>query len=378
MKILLTDILTRKAFDIFNIIKNHFDESNVILANTVGSKKKSKIIYKKKIWALRKDNQTVFSHDLIYINKQYKEEKIVYIPVEEDTTILFFNFIQNEGDLNFVYLLPDKEMFNLSRDKFLLNKYCIANNIPSPVIIEKINPDFFNNNFFPLLIKPRVGSGAKGFIHIDDRKDLYKLKNIKINNYVIQEKIENGREVKGAFFLCNKGEVIVRYCHERIRTFPISGGVSVFSKISDNNEIINIGSNLLRKLNWSGFAMIEFLWDAKTKTYKVIEINPRLWGSILLSEFAETHFLKNYVSFCLNKPTIKTKIKTDVKIRWMPFDFINWLKMRGKINNFWKIDKKHTCYINCTYATVWSSFWFHLFFYFNKNNLQVFFKKWKK
>jgi predicted ATP-grasp superfamily ATP-dependent carboligase len=154
--------------------------------------------------------------------------------------------------------------------------------------------------------------------------------------------LENGRDVKGAFFLCNNGDVVSSYCHERIRTFPIDGGVSVFSKISVNKDILEIGSKLIKKLNWSGFVMIEFLHDKKLNTFKVIEINPRIWGSILLSEISKANFIKNYVQLSKNESLIYSEINYNAKIRWMPFDLLNLIYSKGKIENFWKNDKKNT------------------------------------
>lgn len=379
MKILVTDCFTRKSFDIYNILKRHYNKSNILLASSSNNKLKEQITYKRNILHLNKNNQQSFSENLLNISRSFQNEIIVYLPIEEDTTLMFLNFTENIGTLNFRFLLPRKYIFNLARDKHSLNMFCLANGIPAPKLFEFSNYDSLKKNFIPIIAKPRVGSGAKGFLHIDEEKQLERIKKI-INpdKYLLQEKLPNGRDVKGAFFLCVDGEVVSSYSHERIRTFPISGGVTVYSRIAENQDIIKIGSDLLKKLNWSGLVMIEFLWDDREKLYKVIEINPRLWGSILLSEFSNTSFLENYVNLSINKPHKESLISKDTKIRWLPFDIINWLSKDVKIKGFWKLNRKNTCYINLTYASVWSSFWYHLFFFFNINNLKLFIKKWKK
>ena len=379
MKILVTDCFNRKAFDIVNILQRSYSKDTIILASSKTVSIREQIIYRKRIIRIYKHNQQSFNAGLLKVSRMYSNEKIIYIPVEEDTTCLFLNFIKDTGSHNFNYCLPDIESFALARDKLLLNKFCIINKIPAPSIFEDIDYTYLNDNFVSLIAKPRIGSGAKGIINVDTIDDIYKLKNIKnIDNYVVQEKLKNGKDVKGAFFLCYRGNIIESYCHERIRTYPISGGVSVYSKITFNNEIIRIGSELLKKMNWSGFAMIEFLWDEKTETYKVIEINPRLWGSILLSEFAGTNFLKNYINLSLSDSIENSLIRKDVKIRWLPFDFVNWFVLHGKIKSFWKLNREFTCFINITYASWWSIFWFHLFFYLNLSNFKTLLEKWKK
>jgi predicted ATP-grasp superfamily ATP-dependent carboligase len=379
MQVLLTDGQTRKAFDIFNLLSLHFDPLKIILSVDNDSKWKNRLIYKKKSVRLRKKSEREFADDLLQISNSFSNEIIIFIPVEEDSISLFFSFTKEYGSLNFKYLLPSEESFNLVRDKYLLNIYCLQNDIPAPVIFEKDDLILMNkDNFIPLIMKPRIGSGSKGIIHIDDFSKLSVLANYQLKNFVIQEKLENGRDVKGAFFLCNNGDVVSSYCHERIRTFPIDGGVSVFSKISVNKDILEIGSKLIKKLNWSGFVMIEFLHDKKLNTFKVIEINPRIWGSILLSEISKANFIKNYVQLSKNESLIYSEINYNAKIRWMPFDLLNLIYSKGKIENFWKIDKKNTCYINCTYANWWSIIWFHLFFYINFKNFVTFMLKWKR
>ena len=379
MKILLTDCNSRKAFDIYNILCRHFEPSAIILTNLKNSKWQERLIYIKSPHILRKNSDESFAEDLLLISLLYSDELIVYLPIEEDTTSLFYSFIKKQGSLNFLYNLPHQDIFNLAKDKYLLNKFCLQNNIPAPALFEKNQILQLNeNDFIPLIVKPRNGSGSIGIKHINNFSQKIELENLSFEEYVIQEKLENGKDVKGAFFLCEKGIVISNYCHERIRTFPLNGGVTVYSQITENKEIINTGSELLKKLNWSGFAMVEFLWDKVSNSYKVIEINPRLWGSILLSEFSNANFILNYINLCNRAPLIKSNIYQAAKIRWMPFELFNWIYSKEKIKEFWKINRKNTCYINFTYAHWWSIIWFHLFFYFNITNFKTLLLKWKK
>ena len=356
MKYLLSDCYTRKAFDIYNILCIYFDPKEIILASDNGSRLKNKLIYNQQIYSLRKNSEDIFTNDLLLISCLYTNESIVYIPVEEDTTTLFYLFIKKNTVNKFLFCLPSETFFNIANDKKLLNKYCLEYSIPAPKIFEKKEILLWGEEeFIPLIIKPRKGSGSIGIIHIDNFMQLSKIKDIQLHDYVIQEKISAGKDVKGAFFLCQKGEVVSSYSHERIRTFPTDGGVTVFSKYSFNTQIIDIGKQLLKSLEWSGFAMIEFLWDEKESIYKIIEINPRLWGSILLSEFSGNKFVYNYVALCTDNKILKPKIKDYAKIRWIPFEILGLIKKRFYDKNFFVLDKKNTCYINFTYSNWFSS-----------------------
>lgn len=379
MKILITDCFTRKAFDIYNIIRRYYNDSHIILASSQERNWREQAIYSQKIGLLKKTDQLTFANDLLKISYRYTNDVIVYIPVEEDTTVFFIEFIRKSGQLNFKFCLPGIKSYNIARNKYLLNKFCQDNGIASPLLFETITSDeFAKRTFRPLIIKPRIGTGSKGIIHIDSLKDLIKVENLNQKEYVIQEKIKNGKDVKGAFFLCRKGKVVSSYCHERIRTFPIEGGVTVYSKVSINESILKQGGELLAKLEWDGFAMIEFLWDENDNNYKVIEINPRLWGSILLSEMSGANFINNYINYCLDdKPSFPER-NDNAKIRWLPFEIMHLITSLKQTDNFWKLDTKNTCYINITYAKWYSIFFFHILFFVNLSSVKTFFSKWRK
>lgn len=379
LKILITDSFFRKSFDLISILANQgFTQKDLILTTEKRRDIRSLLTFGNKASLLRKNSFISFSYDLNQITKRYKGDKIIFIAIEEDTTLLFLEFTQKYGDQNFIYLLPSIEGFQIARNKHSLNTFCLSRSIPAP---EMFTTNGLKNkcDFKPVLCKPRIGSGAKDFIFVNTPEDLKKIDNIDDSKYVIQELIPGGKEVKGAFFLCKNGVVISSYCHKRIRTFPKSGGVTILSELIENREIVEIGKELLNLLNWNGFAMIEFLWDPKTHNYKVIEINPRLWGSILLSEFSGKNFISNYISSCNELPIIKNSPQHNkFYIRWFfPMDLMSFLSSKLRIANFWKF-KKDTCYINFTYANWWSIIWFHILFYINFRNVFLFIKRCAK
>jgi predicted ATP-grasp superfamily ATP-dependent carboligase len=337
---------------------------------------KFKAIYSGNLVLLRTEIFDEFVIDLKSISEKNKETDIVYIPVEEQTTFFFISFIKTFGDLNFKYLLPDKNSFNLLRDKFTLNKYCLDNNIKAPKLFDIAKISFLLETDFPIILKPKIGGGSKGIIRIFSKSGITSeiIKIINQKEYVAQELIPNGRDVKGAFFLVNKGKVINSYTHERIRTSPSEGGVTVLSKISNNLEVLEAGANLLESVQWNGLVMLEYLYDKKENCYKIIEANPRLWGSILLSEYSGANLLTNYVNLSKGNTIEFSKIATDVRIRWFfPVDLLNYIKSFGQIKEFWNF--KNSCFINYTYATVLSSFLFNLLAIFNINNFKRFLGK---
>tara|TARA_B110000902_G_C14246839_1_gene564599 strand:+ start:219 stop:1334 length:1116 start_codon:yes stop_codon:yes gene_type:complete len=365
MKILITDSLLRKTFDLVNILLKNFDEEAIIFSSDHSLNKIEKIYNTKNIYLLRKN---FFDIDLKIISERYKNESIIYFPIEENTTIHFYKFLIKYGDENFKYLLPSFESFNLSRNKNDLNIFCENNKIPCPKYYSK--QKIYNNNFdYPLILKPKIGSGSEGIKFIKSKSELI-INKIDFKNYFIQELLDNPRDIKAGFFICKEGQIISFYSHQRIRTFPEQGGVSLYSKSDLNHEIKSAGKDIIKKLNWTGFIMIEYLQDLSTNKFKLIEINPRLWGSILLSEFNNANFTSLYISLCLDQQISPNAVKSDKFIRWIfPFEIINFFKNPENPLKFFKI-KEDTCYVNFTYSNPMKSFRFIFFTYFNYKKLK--------
>ena len=365
MKILITNCLLRKTFDVLNILKIRFNDDDIIYAGDESFIKIRLIYGKVNFHRLSEYN---FDNDLNSISKKYKNESIIYFPIEEDITIKFYNYIKKFGNKNFKYKLPTFSTYNLSRNKNELNIFCESKKISCPKYYSEI--DIKQKNYqLPIIIKPINGSGSKGIEYITSNNDL-DIDSINFKSNFVQELLDNPKDIQAGFFLCDQGEIVSFYSHKRIRTFPDNGGVTVFSKSNLNKEIKIAGSNIIKKLNWSGFIMIEFLQDTVTKEYKLIEINPRLWGSIILSEFNNSNFIYSYIKLCEGEKIEKDNVLINKYVRWVfPYDIIFFLKnIQNPIRFF--VKDNNTCYVNFTYSSYYTSFKFILFTYFDLKKIK--------
>ena len=367
--ILITDVQYRKEFDIVSIIKKLFPNEHIILGTTMGSLF-CKLAYGRcSVEKLRTEKgKEAFFHDFQALLEKYNEDRIIYVPGEEQTADYVVEFIEQYGQVNIISLLPSASLYKLFRNKRTLNHYCIENGFPAPV---EYNVEDLPAVDYPVLLKPELGSGSHGQYRLYMKEDFTKIIKTVLSKepYLIQELLPNGKDVIGAFFLCHKGKVIGAYTHKRIRTSPEEGGVTVLSSIYDNPQLIEQGKELLEKAGWEGLIMLEFLYDERCKQYKLIEANPRLWGSVMLSEFAGANLLSNYIRICIGEPTVAPNIKKDVYIRWLfPMDLLNWIRKKGRIKGFWNF--KNTCFINWTYARKDRAIFFIIFSIFNLENIK--------
>ena len=371
MKILITDPFLRKTFDVVNILKRNKIDVIICFNGNIFQKILVKLLYFSAIKKLDLDN---FNEDLKLIENSIKDE-LVFFPLEEDKILKFYDYLET-GNSKIKSLLPSKNIFNLVREKKDFSKFCILNNISVPK--EYTFQEIENLEQLPskIILKPSIGSGSIGIKFADTKDDFNNINIADKSNYLIQERIENGKDILGGFFLFDKGNFISYYGHKRIRTYPEEGGVTVYSKVDDNEEIKELGIELLKKLNWSGIAMVEFLYDKNDNSYKIIELNPRAWGSIMLSEFSNSKIIKNYVNISLNNKIEDSKLNDDVFIRWFfPWDLISYIKKSGKIKDFWKLNLKNTCYINFTYGNLFNSSLFLILNILDLNKVKKLFRK---
>ena len=378
--VVVTDVNSRKGFDVLNIIKNRY-KYPTILTSDKDFNFQLPLIYGRQIHRLRYDNLDNFERDIIAIEKKI-EGILIYLPVSEKVTRYFIQlFQQNRLSRRWKFILPDLNTFNLTSDKWEFQKFCEENKHPVPKSIIKATYNKLKDSFRPVVLKPKSGQGSVGIKYFRKIEDLPKLSEIDWNKYLLQEKITSNRKVAGAFFLRHKNKILSEYCHQRIRIFPPEGGVTVYSSSVIYPEILNTGRKLLDDLNWEGLAMIEFMFDEPTKSWRIIELNPRIWGSVLLSAFNNSMMLHHYVESSLGaQVSIVDAIQTRrVNIRWLfPFDLLAFLKGKLSMQEFFKLNLKNTCYVNFTYSSLLKSLLFLFYFFINLASIKRFIKKIRK
>ena len=93
----------------------------------------------------------------------------------------------------------------------------------------------------------------------------------------------------GVELLLRSGEVIAAFQHRRIREVPVTGGASSYREsVALDPELLEYSVALLRFLDWTGVAMVEFRVGPTGP--RLMEVNGRLWGSLPLAVRAGVDF----------------------------------------------------------------------------------------
>jgi protein-tyrosine-phosphatase/predicted ATP-grasp superfamily ATP-dependent carboligase len=148
---------------------------------------------------------------------------------------------------------------------------------------------------------------------------------------VQQQEYIQGRGV-GLEFLFKRGKRIWHFAHERVHEYPLAGGASSYRRsINPPTGMLQDAERLLTALHWHGVAMVEFKIDAKGQHW-LMEINPRLWGSLALSIDAGVDFPLGLLQIAQGEESVpQSKYKVPYYTRDLRTD-VDWLKCNLRAN----------------------------------------------
>lgn len=154
------------------------------------------------------------------------------------------------------------------------------------VTLDSLPPETFPVVLKPVLSKKNINGEIRGF-RVTIARDLgawRKALETQVPGMEMQQQQEYipGRGV-GVEVLFDHGIPRWVFMHERLHELPLTGGGSSYrASIPLDKPLVDSAVRLLTALEWHGVAMVEYKIDAKGEAY-LIEINPRLWGSLSLA-----------------------------------------------------------------------------------------------
>lgn len=195
-------------------------------------------------------------------------------------------------------LVPAIQNHLIAFDKSLTYQRCLEIGIPVPKTITDVPlsgeyDPLAHGLQFPLVIKTKSGSGVKsGVRFVEKPQDFEKSLSEIYGTYasrgfnddyrpILQEFIPGS--IHDACITAQNGIILTFLSQVRHLMYPISGGVGAINTTTHNDALFELVKPLVKSLNWSGPAQIEFKFDERDRQYKLIEINPKLWGTLDLA-----------------------------------------------------------------------------------------------
>jgi predicted ATP-grasp superfamily ATP-dependent carboligase/protein-tyrosine-phosphatase len=197
-----------------------------------------------------------------------------------------------------IAVLPSTKALEIALSKQMTWQTARSLGIPVPmsrlITTKEDGPDL---QFFPLVLKPAASLVAVGgrFIGLTPlivrtRKEWVRgLDRLLPLSPVLEQEHVAGGGV-GIECLYRNGSCVWHFQHERLHELPLTGGGSSYRRSTPvDKRLLSEAMRILDSLGWHGVAMVEFKGSPE-RGFRLMEINPRLWGSLALAIDAGVDF----------------------------------------------------------------------------------------
>jgi D-aspartate ligase len=200
--------------------------------------------------------------------------------------------------------VPDWETLKFAVDKHMMQYLAEELDIAHPkTVYPQSREDLESAEFtFPVLLKPALRDKVNPLTvakvwRADDRPTLLARYDearrfLPPDILMVQELIPGGGECQFSYAaVCNKGEPLAWLVARRQRQFPIEfGRFSTYVETVEDPGIVAPATKFLRAIRYTGLVEVEFKKDPRNGQFKLLDINPRVWGWYSLCERAGVNF----------------------------------------------------------------------------------------
>ncbi len=337
-KILLTDCWTRKTLSAMRSLGKAGYEVHAITHTYLSPTIWSKYAKKHYIFPFPEEKPKEYLEALLNLLKSVPFSCIM--PMDEAATLII---LQHKDQIeSYTQLpLPDVNKFNLANDKWEVLQLAKRLGIPIPKSYLPINEEEIKQTIsqlgFPLIIKARKGSGSRGVKRINNQAEFekfYPFIKHKHGTPIIQECLPWEGQGVGVGMLVQNGKTLLHFSYKRLREFPVKGGPSTLRESTHQQDIIHFSSELLKEISWTGVAMVEFKMDNRDQLPKLMEINPRFWGSLQLAQVSGVNFPDALYKMMQRNDIAQEEYPIGIRCRWLiPGDLVHFISNPNR----WKL-----------------------------------------
>ncbi|MBL7179816.1 MAG: ATP-grasp domain-containing protein [Desulfobacterales bacterium] len=261
------------------------------------------------------------------------------LPMEDETLDLLSRHHSDFSKFTYLPIVSfEKLRFARRKDKVLTLAEKLGIPTPKTWLVDDLMQldDLAERLPYPVVIKPKSGSGAVGVSYPENAEELrarYPAIHRRFPLPLIQEMIPREGPGYGVSILMDEnGQVKASFVHKRLREYPVTGGASTLRESVRRDDIRDMAVKLLKALDWFGVAMVEFKLDPRDGLPKLMEINPRFWGSLSLAVAAGVNF--PYLLYRMSRKETFAPVhhyQIGKKARWLlPGDLLHFIHNPGR------------------------------------------------
>jgi D-aspartate ligase len=267
---------------------------------------------------------------LIALAENEKLQGWIILPTEDSVVYTLSRF---KSKLEKFYIIPtapwDVVKYTYDKKQTYLLAERLGISIPKTFYPKDINDviSISEEIDFPCLLKPAVmhrfyNQTGKKLLKVNSKSEMIKAYKmmaqlIPPSEIIVQEIISGIRKNPISFIL--SGVIIIKK-----RMIPMNFGVGTYNETMQIPELKELSLKILREIDYSGLCEVEFIKDPKDDQYKFLEINPRSWLQITITNQTNTPLIPLvYYYYQKNTDMVHKLIKNNSEqfyhIKWVHF-----------------------------------------------------------
>lgn len=292
--------------------------------------------YLKKYIVFKKMNEpTELTKFLIHLAEVEKLNDWIIIPTEDSVV---YTLSKHKSELEQYYKIPTEkwDIIKYTYDKKLTYTLAEKLEIPIPKTFYPKDIDdliaISKNIDFPCLLKPSVmhrfyNLTGKKLLKVNSKNDLIKsyktMAQLIPPSEIIVQQIIGGKSKNPISFGCFMAkDVLCWVMIAKRRMIPIDFGVGTYNETIKIPELKDLSLQILNEIGYSGLCEVEFIKDPRDQTYKFLEINPRSWLQITITNQTNKPLIPLVFYYYQNKMEELNKIITE---NTEEFHHIKWI-----------------------------------------------------
>ncbi len=239
---------------------------------------------------------------LINVGKESRDPSVLFYG--DDATLLVISRNREELSRYYKFLLSPEALTEACTDKSKFATLSRECGLPVPEQLSSEDfqfPEGIQDKLdFPVILKPGSHIGWRDFIttrhgevkpakvlianDMQEFRSAYGIISQFTPDFVVQEYIHGGEDSIYSFhtYVNKEGLPLTWYVGRKIRTYPAVAGESSYVELIYEEEVVELGLDIIKKLGVVGPVKIDFKKDAIKSKYYLLELNLRcnLWNHL--------------------------------------------------------------------------------------------------
>jgi len=232
------------------------------------------------------DDERAFVDLLMEIGAALKQKAVLFPCLDE----WVFAVARNASELGEYFILPFSDIETVERilDKNLLYRKCEERGIPIPrtYYVGEQTPEQISNEInYPCIVKPALqreftNEFGEKVLRANNREEFLALCKRAGHHPLLAQEIV-GAGIDSFYSLCSyigrDGQAKGSFVGRKLEQYPPDFGTACLVDSRYVEEIVERGVDILKEFGYHGICEVEFIYDDRSREYKLLDINTRVW-----------------------------------------------------------------------------------------------------